>query len=133
MEIPGYKIEHKVGQGGMATVYLATQESLDRSVVLKILDINSPSANESLIERFLSEGRIVAALDHPNIITIFDIGIANDSLYISMEYIDGGDLKMRMELPISPDNALDYLAKIGSGLDAAHKKGVVHRKIKNGC
>jgi len=130
MEIPGYKIQHQVGQGGMATVYLAIQESLNRSVVLKILDINGPTANESLIERFLSEGRIVAALDHPNIITIFDIGIAGDSLYISMEYVDGGDLKMRMELPISPDTALDYLAKIGSGLDAAHKKGVVHRDIK---
>ena len=130
MEIPGYKIQHQVGQGGMATVYLAIQESLNRSVVLKILDINGPAANETLIERFLSEGRIVAALDHPNIITIFDIGIAGDSLYISMEYIDGGDLKMRMELPISPDTALDYLAKIGSGLDAAHKKGVVHRDIK---
>lgn len=130
MEIPGYKIQHQVGQGGMATVYLAIQESLNRSVVLKILDINGPAANETLIERFLSEGRIVAALDHPNIVTIFDIGIAGDSLYISMEYIDGGDLKMRMELPISPDTALDYLAKIGSGLDAAHKKGVVHRDIK---
>ena len=130
MEIPGYKIQHQVGQGGMATVYLAIQESLNRSVVLKILDINSPTANETLVERFLSEGRIVAALDHPNIITIFDIGIAGDSLYISMEYVDGGDLKMRMELPISPDTALDYLAKIGSGLDAAHKKGVVHRDIK---
>jgi serine/threonine-protein kinase PpkA len=130
MEIPGYKIKHKVGQGGMATVYLATQESLNRSVVLKILDINGPTANETLIERFLSEGRIVAALDHPNIITIFDIGIANDSLYISMEYVEGGDLKLRMELPVSPDTALGYLAKIGSGLDAAHKKGVVHRDIK---
>jgi len=130
MEIPGYKIQHQVGQGGMATVYLAIQESLDRSVVLKILDINGPAANETLIERFLSEGRIVAALDHPNIITIFDIGIAGDSLYISMEYVDGGDLKMRMELPISHDTALDFLAKIGSGLDAAHKKGVVHRDIK---
>lgn len=130
MEIPGYKIQHQVGQGGMATVYLAIQESLNRSVVLKILDINGPAANETLIERFLSEGRIVAALDHPNIITIFDIGIAGDCLYISMEYVDGGDLKMRMELPISPDTALDYLAKIGSGLDAAHKKGVVHRDIK---
>ena len=85
MEIPGYKIQHQVGQGGMATVYLAIQESLNRSVVLKILDINGPTANETLIERFLSEGRIVAALDHPNIITIFDIGIAGDSLYISME------------------------------------------------
>ncbi|RKZ71755.1 MAG: hypothetical protein DRQ48_02590 [Gammaproteobacteria bacterium] len=130
MEIPGYKIQQQVGQGGMATVYLALQESLNRSVVLKILDINGPTANETLIERFLSEGRIVASLNHPNIITIFDIGIAGHSLYISMEYIDGGDLKMRMELPITPDTALDYLAKIGSGLDAAHKMGVVHRDIK---
>ena len=130
MEIPGYKIHHQVGQGGMATVYLALQESLNRSVVLKVLDINAPTANETLIERFLSEGRIVATLNHPNIITIFDIGIAGESLYISMEYIEGGDLKMRMKLPITPDTALDYLAKISSGLDAAHKKGVVHRDIK---
>lgn len=132
MEIPGYKIQHRVGQGGMASVYLATQESLDRLVVLKILDVNGPIASETLIERFLSEGRIVATLNHPCIITIFDIGIANDSLYISMEYIEGGDLKTRMELPITPDDALDYIAKIGSGLDAAHKMGVVHRDIKPG-
>jgi len=132
MEIPGYKIQHRVGQGGMASVYLATQESLDRSVVLKILDANGPFASETLIERFLSEGRIVATLNHPCIITIYDIGIANDSLYISMEYIEGGDLKTRMELPITPDDALDYIAKIGSGLDAAHKMGVVHRDIKPG-
>ena len=132
MEIPGYKIQHRVGQGGMATVYLATQESLNRSVVLKILDVNGPLASETLIERFLSEGRIVATLNHPCIITIYDIGIANDSLYISMEYIEGGDLKTRMELPITPDDVLDYIAKIGSGLDAAHKMGVVHRDIKPG-
>ena len=132
MEIPGYKIQHRVGQGGMAAVYLATQESLNRSVVLKILDVNGPLASETLIERFLTEGRIVATLNHPCIITIYDIGIANDSLYISMEYIEGGDLKTRMELPITPDDALDYIAKIGSGLDAAHKMGVVHRDIKPG-
>ena len=132
MEIPGYKRQHRVGQGGMAAVYLATQESLNRSVVLKILDVNGPLASETLIERFLSEGRIVATLNHPCIITIYDIGIANDSLYISMEYIEGGDLKTRMEQPITPDDTLDYIAKIGSGLDAAHKMGVVHRDIKPG-
>lgn len=132
MEIPGYQIQNCVGQGGMANVYLATQESLGRSVVLKILDVNGPTASETLIERFLSEGRIIATLNHPHIITIFDIGIANDSLYISMEYIDGGDLKARMELPITTNNALDYIAKIGSGLDAAHKTGIVHRDIKPG-
>ncbi len=62
MEIPGYIIKHQVGQGGMATVYLALQESLDRSVVLKILDIDGPTANETLIERFLSEGRILGSI-----------------------------------------------------------------------
>lgn len=132
MEIPGYKIQHRVGQGGMAAVYLATQESLNRSVVLKILDVNGPLASETLIERFLTEGRIVATLNHPCIITIYDIGIANDSLYISMEYIEGGDLKTRLERSITPDDTLDYIAKIGSGLDAAHKMGVVHRDIKPG-
>lgn len=130
MEIPGYKIQHRVGQGGMASVYLAIQESLNRSVVLKVLDINGPTASETLIERFLTEGRIVATLNHPNIITIFDIGIADDAMFISMEYIDGGDLKTRMELPITPDTALDYLAKIGAGLHTAHRRGVVHRDIK---
>ena len=130
MEIPGYKIQHQIGQGGMATVYLALQESLNRSVVLKILDVSGPASSETLIERFILEGRIVAALNHPNIICIFDIGIADDSLFISMEYIEGGDLKTRMESPVTPDTALDYLAKIGSGLAAAHKMGVVHRDIK---
>jgi len=130
MEIPGYKIQHRVGQGGMASVYLATQKSLDRSVVLKILDISGPTASETLIERFLFEGRIVATLNHPNIITIYDIGIADDSLFISMEYIKGGDLKTRMEQPMTPDIALDYLAKIGAGLTTAHKMGVIHRDIK---
>ncbi len=130
MEIPGYKIQHRVGQGGMASVYLAIQESLNRSVVLKILEINGPTASETLIERFLSEGRIVATLNHPNIITVFDIGIADEAMFISMEYIDGGDLKTRMELPITPDTALDYLAKIGAGLHTAHRRGVVHRDIK---
>ena len=130
MEIPGYKIQHEVGKGGMATVYLAVQESLNRSVVLKILDISGSASDGTLIERFLSEGRIVATLKHPNIITIYDIGVADDLLFISMEYIEGGDLKTRIESTISPDTALDYLAKIGSGLATAHKMGVVHRDIK---
>ena len=130
MEIPGYKIQHEVGRGGMATVYLAIQESLNRPVVLKILGESKSASSENLIERFISEGHILAALNHPNIITIFDIGIADDSLFICMEYIQGGDLKTRMELPITPDTALDYLAKIGAGLAEAHRKGIVHRDIK---
>ena len=131
MEIPGYQIDRKIGKGGMASVYLATQISLDRSVVLKILDISRHSDSSAQIERFLAEGRIVAALNNPNIITIYDIGIADDnSLYISMEYIKGGDLKSRIGIPMRPEEALDILVKIGNGLNAAHQHGIIHRDVK---
>ncbi len=129
MEIPGYQIQRKIGQGGMATVYLAIQESLDRPVVLKILDAERIES-EQWTERFLIEGRLVASLRHPNIITIYDIGLADERLYISMEYIEGGDLKKRMKTPILASNCLDYLMKIGAALDAAHQHGIVHRDVK---
>jgi len=130
MEIPGYDIQREIGRGGMATVYLATQESLHRSVVLKVLDSVKRSSVEDLTARFLDEGRIVASLKHPNIVTIYDIGLAGDEMYISMEYIEGGDLKERLESHILPDDVLDYLVKISSALNEAHKKGVIHRDVK---
>lgn len=130
MEIPGYIIQKEIGKGGMATVYLAIQESLDRPVVLKILDQLQTDKTEEMAERFITEGRILASLNHPNIITIYDIGIANHLLYISMEYVHGGDLRQRLELPISADEALDFLAKISSALGEAHKHGIVHRDVK---
>lgn len=115
----------------MATVYLATQTSLSRPVVLKILDIPRDNEHSNQIERFLSEGRIVASLNHPNIITIFDIGVTDDNaLYISMEYIKGGDLKSRIGIPMSPEEALDILVNIGNGLKTAHEHGVIHRDVK---
>ena len=130
MEISGYTIESKIAKGGMATVYLATQESLHRPVVLKILDIDGFIITPEHIKRFLTEGRIIANFNHPNIVTVYDIGTIGDSFYISMEYIQDGDLETRMELPINPKVALNYLGKIASGLDVAHKKGIVHRDIK---
>ena len=130
MEIPGYKIQREIGRGGMAVVYLAIQESLHRPVVLKVLDPAMRSSAEDLIERFIDEGRIIASLSHPNIITIYDIGLAGNDMYISMEYVEGGDLKQRMETPISAEEALDYVMKIASALSVAHKHGVIHRDVK---
>jgi len=130
MEIPGYKIDREIGKGGMATVYLATQESLDRSVVLKILDKVNSSAVADMTQRFIDEGRIVASMHHPNIVTIFDIGMAGEELYISMEYVQGGDLKKRMESHVSPKIALDIVEKIGSALGSAHAHNVIHRDVK---
>lgn len=131
MEIPGYQIDRKIGKGGMATVYLATQVSLERQVVLKIMDVSRQTDNSGQIERFLAEGRIVASLNHPNIITIYDIGIADDnSLYISMEYIKGGDLKSRIGIPMDPVEALGYLVQVARGLNVAHEHGIIHRDVK---
>ena len=93
MKIPGYKVERLVAEGGMAAVYLAIQESLDRRVALKLLKkLDSPEQSK----RFINEGKIIASLDHPNIITIHDIGVIGDQHYISMEYPEGGDLTARI-------------------------------------
>lgn len=115
----------------MATVYLAIQESLERPVVLKILDSVDVTKSEDLVERFLAEGRIIASLNHPNIITIYDIGLTNNnSLFISMEYVQGGDLKQQLELTISPEKTLEYIMLVSSALSEAHKHGIVHRDVK---
>ena len=130
MDIPGYRIEKEIGKGGMATVYLAVQESLERSVVLKVLNQAQRPADDDMTKRFIDEGRIIASMHHPNIVTIYDIGLAGDELYISMEYVHGGDMKKRMESHVSPKVALDIVAKIGSALGSAHEHNVIHRDVK---
>ena len=129
MRIPGYEIESKLGQGGMAVVYLAVQESLQRPVALKVLNPLF-SDDPQFSERFLREGRIVASLIHNNIITIHDIGVADDFHFISMEYLDGIDLKGRMKEGLTPDRAIDYTRTMCQALSYAHSRGFVHRDVK---
>ena len=132
MEIPGYEIKRLIGQGGMATVYLAEQRSLGRQVVLKILDTSTGIPSET-VERFLNEGRIIASLNHPHIITIYDIGQAGDQIFISMEYVEGGDLKDRLLSQVfAPIEAIELVEKVAAGLAAAHDNGIVHRDVKPG-
>ena len=129
MQVSGFKIKRTIGQGGMGTVYLATQESVDRDVCLKTMNASRSESGE-YFERFLNEGRIVAGLRHPHIITIYDIGADDDVVYIAMEYVDGGDLKGRLYSSLTPAEALDILIRIGSALDLAHHEGIIHRDVK---
>jgi serine/threonine protein kinase len=129
IEIPGFEIKRTIGRGGMATVYLAIQKSLDREVVLKTLNSTHDETGDFL-ERFHNEGRIIASLRHPHIITVYDIGAEADVVYISMEYVEGGDLRMKIENRVAPIRALDMCAKIGQALEYAHKQGIIHRDVK---
>ena len=84
MNIPGYQIQRQIGEGGMATAYLAIQESLERQVVLKVINTAKQKHDENA-ERFINEARIVASLNHPNVITIYDVGKVQDFIYMSMK------------------------------------------------
>lgn len=132
MEIAGYEIERCLAQGATAAAYLATQISLGRPVVLKVLDTelaDSPTA----VQRFLNEGRLIASLHHPHLITIHDIATSGRYVYLSMEYVEGGDLKQRLAKgPMSVEAALDVVEKIASALGYAHQHGVIHRDVKPG-
>jgi serine/threonine-protein kinase PpkA len=127
LRIPGYKITRPIAEGGMASVYLAVQESLERPVVIKLLKKFTDVYQSA---RFVKEGRIIASLSHRNIITIYDIGVFGERHYLSMEYVDGGNLEDRILEGMSPAAALDLVEVIGGCLDFLHKKDIIHRDIK---
>ncbi len=130
VQIPGYKLLRTLGEGGMATVYLAVQESLDREVALKVM---SPvlAANETFCEQFMKEGRITAKLTHPHLMTVHDIGSYNGVYYLASEFLPAGTLRERMD-GLSTAEALEIARDIASGLAYAHEKGFVHRDVKPG-
>ncbi len=126
-----YQIVRKLGAGGMADVYLAEDQELGRRVAIKIL--NGRHANDAqFIERFRREAKNAAALNHPNIVSIYDRGEAEDTYYIAMEFLDGRSLKElivgRGAAPINV--AIEYARQILSALRFAHRHGIVHRDIK---
>ncbi len=130
VQIPGYKLLRTLGEGGMATVYLAMQESLDREVALKVM---SPvlAANETFCEQFMKEGRITAKLTHPHLMTVHDIGSHQGVYYLASEYLPAGTLRERMDR-LSTAECLEIARDIASGLAYAHEKGFVHRDVKPG-
>jgi serine/threonine-protein kinase PpkA len=130
MNIEGYRLVDSIGSGGMAIVYRAVQESLGRDVALKVLN-PVHCADDQFSQRFLEEGRILASLNHRNIITIHDIGVTGaDVPYIAMELLEGGDLRRRMRRGVKPGLAHHYVEVIGAALGHAHERGIVHRDVK---
>ena len=122
----------KIGEGGMASVFLATQVSLGRKVVIKQLALDLEK-DQRLIKRFENEAKCAAALDHENIIQVFDYGEDNGSFYISMEYIDGWDLEHLMHRqPFPMEIGMMMLLKALKGLNYAHARGTIHCDVKPG-
>ncbi len=125
----GYTIVSRLGRGGMATVYLARERGLDRLVALKVLP-------EQLVDdaqfaaRFEQEAKLIASLDHPNIIPLYRYGIADDVPWMALRYVDGGDFASRLNRPLPVPEGLSLLHGVASALDYAHRKGVIHRDLK---
>jgi WD40 repeat protein/tRNA A-37 threonylcarbamoyl transferase component Bud32 len=129
-ELAGYRIESLLGLGGMSVVYLAEDLRLKRRVALKLLAA-SLAEDESFRDRFLRESELAASIDHPNIIPIFEAGTAEGLLFIAMRYVEGRDLKERLQRErLDPADAIGILAQVASALDAAHARGLAHRDVK---
>jgi len=129
-ELAGYRIESLLGWGGMSVVYLAEDLRLKRRVALKLLAA-SLAEDESFRDRFLRESELAASIDHPNIIPIYEAGTTEDLLFIAMRYVEGHDLKERLQRGrLDPADAIGILAQVASALDAAHARGLVHSDVK---
>ncbi len=127
--IPGYRFQKRLGQGGMATVYLATQESLDRPVSIKVME-REALADETSMQRFENEARTIAKLTHPSIVNIYEVGrTADGRMYYIMPYLANGDLAQR-DLRHNEQRIVEVLRTLLSALDYAHARGIVHRDVK---
>ena len=129
--VAGYRIEERIGRGGMGLVYRAEHLNLRRRAAIKIIAPELAEAS-GFRERFNREARIAAALQHPNIVTVYDAGEEDGLLYLAMQYIEGNDLSavLRSQGRLRPYRALDVCRQVAAALDAAHGQGLIHRDVK---
>ncbi len=129
--IAGHRLERLIGRGGMGVVYEAVDESLDRTVALKLI-APELAAEAGFRGRFMTESRIAASLDHPNVVPIFRAGEEDGLLFLAMRFVSGDDLRTLVdrEGPLDPERAAAMIAQVAAALDAAHVRGLVHRDVK---
>src|SRR6476646_1332088 len=130
-EFAGYRIERRLGRGGMGILYLAVEPGLDRRVALKLIAPEA-AADEVFAKRFAEESRIAASIEHPNVVPIYAAGEEGGVRYIAMRYVAGSDLSRRLadEGRLEPQRAAALIAQLADGLDAIHAAGLVHRDVK---
>jgi serine/threonine protein kinase len=130
-EFAGYRIDGRVGRGGMGIVYRARDLSLDRDVALKVL-VDELAKDTQFRRRFVAESKLAASLDHPHVIPIYAAGESNGMPYIAMRFVSGHDLRtiLREEGRLDPQRAAHLIAQVASALDAAHAHSLVHRDVK---
>ena len=130
-QIKGYRVLKKLSATEHSGVYLAETDASDAPVVLKVLrQVAERSDSIEAIDRFLQEYETIAEIRHPNIVRIYDLGISDEYAHIVMEFLDGGDLRYRINSGIDEQQAVTYLRQIAGALSAIHDKGVLHRDIK---
>jgi serine/threonine protein kinase len=130
-EFAGYRIERRLGRGGMGILYLAVEPGLDRRVALKLIAPEA-AAEEVFARRFAEESRIAASIEHPNVVPIYAAGEEGGVPFIAMRYVAGSDLSRRIVRAgrLSPEQAVALIAQVANGLDAIHAAGLVHRDVK---
>ena len=131
--VKGYRFIEKLAVSEHSAVYLAEKESTSQNVILKVLrQVPDPSGGIGAFDRFLQEYELIAELEHPNIVKIYDLGVSDDHAHIAMEYLSGGDLKQKIQRGIDERDAVDYILQIAGALARVHQVGVLHRDLKPG-
>src|SRR5437870_930717 len=124
-----YEIRSKIGEGGMGEVYLAVDNELDRTVAIKILP-EALASDQQRLQRFSQEAKSASALNHPHILTIYEVGMIGNSRFIATEFIDGETLRQRMNAGMKLADVLETAIQTCGALSAAHAAGIIHRDIK---
>ncbi len=125
-----YTIIRQLARGEIATVYLAHQRNAERQLVLKVLHQVADSASGKILDRFLREYELIARINHPNVVRIYDFGVADDHAYIAMEYCGGGSLKRRIATGMNPYEAFRLMREVAGALGVLHAAEILHRDLK---